>query len=128
MIRTEMQHVRRDIADDMEDVVESTRQMTDWHSYVNRYPLLCLGAVAAVGFIVVPKRVEIMSPDADTLLRLAKKNKLVVENAPKAQAKSGLAGTLLGLVGSAVLRAGIAYAGQNVGKVLGESAAVRSDA
>lgn len=42
-IRKEMQCVRREIADDVQDVVESTRQMTDWHSYVNRYPLVCVG-------------------------------------------------------------------------------------
>ncbi|HRX77978.1 MAG: hypothetical protein H6821_16640 [Planctomycetaceae bacterium] len=125
-IRKEMQCVRREIADDVQDVVESTRQMTDWHSYVNRYPLVCVGAAAVVGFLLVPKRVEIMSPDEDTLLRLAKKSKLVVKNAPQSQAKSGLAGTMIGLLGNAVLRAGIAYVGQNIGKVAGEAGAVQN--
>lgn len=127
-IRKEMQHVRREIADDMHDVVESTRQMTNWRSYVNRYPLVCLGAAAAVGFMIVPKRVEIVSPDVDALLRLAKKNKLVVNNEPTAQAKSGFAGAMLGLVGNAVLRAGIAYVGQNLGKVSGGAAAAQHEA
>jgi hypothetical protein len=69
-----------------------------------------------------------VSPDVDALLRLAKKNKLVVNNEPTAQAKSGFAGAMLGLVGNAVLRAGIAYVGQNLGKVSGGAAAAQHEA
>ncbi len=122
-IREQMKDVRCEIAEDMDDVVASAREMTDWRVYVKRYPWACLGAAAAVGFVVVPKRVEVTSPDIDTLLALAKQNKLVVETNPKAQAKSGLAGTMLGLVGNALLRAGVAYVGQQMGNFTGEQAA-----
>jgi len=116
-----MNQVRREIADDMEDVVESARQMTDWRSYVNRYPLACAGAAALVGFILVPKRVEVVSPDVNTLLRMAKRNKLVVQTNAKAQAKTGLVGTLAGLAGSALVRGAMHLASQQVGKAVSEA-------
>lgn len=126
-IRQRMQQVRRDLGEDMDDIRDSTRTMMDWRSYLKRYPWICLGAALAAGFVIVPKRVELISPDLDALLELAKRNKLVVKTNPKAQARSGLSGTVLTFLGNAVVRAGIAYAGQHLGTVGGQEAASDSD-
>lgn len=121
-IRQRMQQVRCELGDGMDDIVESTREMTDWRSYVEHYPWLCAGAAAALGYLVVPKRVELLSPNADTLLELAKRNKLVVNTNPQAQAKSGLTGTLLTFLANAAVRSAIAFAGQKLGKEGGSQA------
>lgn len=117
-IREEMQHLRCEISDGMDDVVESARQMADWRCYVKRYPLAFVGAAAVAGFVMVPKRVERIEPDAKTLIKLAKRNELVVRSKPESQA--GLATTLISLVAGAALRAAVGLAGQHLRKVVSE--------
>ncbi|GIX00452.1 MAG: hypothetical protein KatS3mg111_3784 [Pirellulaceae bacterium] len=116
-IRAEMRSLRRDFVESAEELTISTREMTDWRTYVQRYPWLSIGACAALGYLLVPKRVEVVSPDVTTLMKMAKRHKLVVEPQPKAAAKTGVAATVLGLLGNAVFRAGLSYLGQQVGKV-----------
>lgn len=120
-IRKDMQHLRCEIADDIEEVRASARQMTDWRSYVQRYPLVSVGMAMAAGYLIMPKRLEVMSPDVETLLKLAKHNKLVVQNDVKSRAKTGLAATLLELVGGAAVRAGVALAGQRLSKLVSDT-------
>lgn len=120
----EMKSLRREIAEDMGEVAESTRELTDWRLYVKRYPWVCVGVAALAGFVAVPKRVEIRSPDVETLRSLAKQNQLVVKQDAKAQAKTGLTGTMLTLLANAAVRGVIAYAGQNLGKLANQD---RSD-
>ena len=111
-IRRQMQSIRRDLADDMDHIAESTREMTEWQSYVKRYPWIALGVAASVGFAVVPKPVEVVRADPAELLKLAKRNKFVVEANPQQSAKSSLAGALLSLAGTVALRGAMAYASQ----------------
>jgi len=119
-IRTRMKQIRCELGNDMDEIVESTREMTDWKSYVKGYPWLCVGVAAAVGYIVVPKRVEIVTPDAKTLLKLAKHNQLVVNTDPHPHAKSGLTGMAVNLLVNAALRGAVAFVGQQFGKVATE--------
>jgi hypothetical protein len=74
-----------------------------------------------VGFLVVPQRAEIVSPSAEALEQLAKRNKLVVESNPTPQAKGGLVGALFGLMANAAVRGAMGYLGQNVGKLWGDA-------
>ncbi len=125
-IRQQMQDIRRDLADDIDSLAESTREMADWQVYFKRYPWIVMGAAAAVGFLVVPKRVELVHPDPDALLELAKRKKLVVEASPKKKAKNSVAGTLLSLAGTIALRGAMAYAGNHFGKLSAENSTVNS--
>lgn len=121
-IRHRMQQVRCDLGNDVGEIVESTREMTDWRAYVRRYPWVCLGLAALVGYAVMPKRVEIVSPDANAFLELARKNKLVVNTDSQPHAKSGLAGMAVSLIANAAMRSAVAYAGQQLGKIATERA------
>ena len=51
-----MAALRRELADDVEHVAESAKAMTDWTFYVRRFPWLAVGAAAAVGFLLVPRK------------------------------------------------------------------------
>ena len=55
-VRTRMQQIRREIDLDLEEVVANARNMVDWKHYVKTYPWVCLGASAALGFLMVPRR------------------------------------------------------------------------
>jgi hypothetical protein len=55
-LREQMARVRNHLADDVVEVVEQAKELTDWRSYVRRHPWMCVGAAAAIGFMMVPVR------------------------------------------------------------------------
>jgi len=116
-IQTEMRQVRAELRDDVNDVVDSARVLSQWQSYVRSYPWLCLGAAAAAGFFLVPSRVMILRPDTESLMELAKSKKLVV-NVNDANPKPGLIGSLIGMAAGTVMQAGLAIASQQVNQFL----------
>ena len=122
----EMEQLRGELKEEYGAIVRGARVLADWHYYVQTFPWACLGAAAAVGYLAVPRRLEIMSPDADTLAKLAKSNRLVVKQKPEVHERSGIAGSLLTLAANAAIRAGLAYAGQQSGKFFGRQAAENS--
>ncbi len=126
-IQRRMEAVRCHLIDDADHVADSARQMVDWREYVRRYPWISVGVAAAVGYLAVPRRVEIISPDIDTLLDLAKKNKLVVEANPPPRKREGLLDMLLTIAGNAAVRGAISYLGQQTARQTAERAP-RSDA
>jgi hypothetical protein len=123
-IQRRMHDLRGQLDDDVEEVVDSAKEFTDWRTYVRRYPWACVGVAAAIGYLVVPSRVELESPDVDTLLELAKQNKLVVEANPSPRKQEGLASTAFRFMLHAAGRSALSYLGQ----IVGELAARDSDA
>jgi hypothetical protein len=115
-----MAEVRLEFRDDVEDVINNARDLANWKSYVRSYPWLCLGAAAAVGYFMVPQRLEIRSPDVATLEKLAKRNKLVVDANPDPTPRSGWLNTAAVFLGSLAVRQAMALAGQKLGVWLGE--------
>ena len=103
-IQSKMHQVRLGLREDAQQIASSARDAVDWRFYVKHYPWACLGGAALIGFVLVPRRVELVSPDAPTLLQLARRNKLVVKAGPHPQPRNGLASTLLTLVAGAAGR------------------------
>jgi hypothetical protein len=122
-IRAELRRTRGRLIVDATAVAGGARELADWRYYVRRYPWAALGVAGALGYLAIPRRLEIMSPDARTLEQLAKRNKLVVEARPPAAQKTSLMDTVLTMTGNVLLRAGTAYMGQQIGKLFGETAA-----
>ena len=116
-VRARMQQLRREIDWDMQDMAVSARSMLDWKHYVKTYPWVCLGAAAAVGFMIVPKRSKTIRPDLATLTELARTGLLVVNPAPTAT--RGLVDALLATVANIAVRKATAYLGQSVERLLG---------
>ena len=58
---------------------------------------------------------------------LPKENRLVVQHEPEVREKPGVMATMFNLTGNMLLRAGIAYLGQQAGKVFGDQAAHESN-
>lgn len=117
-LRAQMQDIRHGLRPEVDEIVDNARTLVSWRHYVQCYPWASLGVAAAVGYLLVPQKLKISSPDAETLKQLARENRLVVENRPKSQAKPGLLATAVTLVGGALLRAGLTYAGQQAGRFL----------
>lgn len=122
-IQRRMLTIRQDLDVDVQDVVAGARRLTDWRHYVRDYPWVTLGAAAAVGYLLVPRRLEVVRPDAETLAKLARADGLVVQHRPKQSAKAGIVESLATVAGRILVRTALAYAGQQVGRFFGERTA-----
>jgi hypothetical protein len=117
-VRERMCQEASDVATRARQIAGQARELTDWRHYLQRYGRVTLGLCALFGYAMVPRRVEIITPDAETLEKLAKRQRLVVEPRPAATEKRKLLDTALSLGSSMLLRAGIAYAGQRMSQAL----------
>jgi hypothetical protein len=122
-IQDRMREIRGKLPGEVAGIVESARQLTDWKHYVRTFPWGSLAAAAAAGYMAIPRKLEVIRPSAEELLKLARKEKLIIEPKHPAQEKPGLVESALQLTGNMLLRAGLAYMGQKAGKVFGHSAA-----
>jgi hypothetical protein len=115
-----MQQLRCEIDGDMEDMAASAHNMVDWKHYVKTYPWVCLGAAAALGVLIVPKRSRTIHPDVATLTELAKTGHLVAK--PALAGTRGVVDTLLATVASIAVRKAIELLGQGAARLLGTAA------
>lgn len=117
-IRRQMARIRRELDEDVESVVEQARELADWRNFVKRHPLLTVAGAVAIGFLVVPNRLNVMSPDSRTLEKLAKRNRLVVKPKAEVRRQSGIVAPLFTFVATALLRSGVAMAGERLGAMI----------
>jgi len=117
-IRRQMARIRDALDGDVEGVAREARTLSSWHYYLRRYPLLSMAAAFAVGYLIVPARVEIRAPDEKTLTKLARKRKLVIQprsdQEPPRGLLSGAFNFLFGLAVNGVLT----WAGQYLAGLL----------
>lgn len=108
-VQRQMREVRQELREDVQEMVCNAQQMGDWTVYVRAYPWLCVGAALAAGFLLVPSRSVIVKPDAEGLIELAKRNKLVVkmEETPPQKKRGGLLAQLLSMAAATLLQGGI---------------------
>jgi hypothetical protein len=123
-IRDQMASVRTTLDENVHELAENARNLTDWRYYVKAAPWGAVGAAAAIGYFIVPRRIQIVQPNADEIAKLAKRHQIVVEHKAKAEAKQGgPAQLVMTMLANAMLRAVTAYASQQAGKVFGQQAA-----
>jgi hypothetical protein len=117
-----MAALRRELDGDMRDVTESARAMTDWTFYVRRFPWAAAGAAALAGFLLVPRKKQVMAPpDAATLAELAKHKELWASAAtPPASDANSIAKTIFWTIAAAAGRAALAYVSEQISKPASE--------
>ena len=112
-----MNHVRHHLDQDVEGIVDSARTLLDWRHYLRRYPWACLAGAAAIGFFVVPKRIEIVRPDTEMLEELAKRKRLVFATNPSPHPRGGLGAAMVRLLAGIAVRSAATYLSQNSGRI-----------
>lgn len=127
-IRSQMAQIRVDLGEEMEGIVGQARVLTDWRYYVRNYPWRCAAGAALLGYLVVPRRLGVIRPDAATLAKLARKNQLVVKQQPDIQRRGRFAGPLLGLAANMATKAAMAYMGQQAGRFFEQQALAQEEA
>jgi len=55
-IRRRMAQIRRELHEDVEEVVAGAGAVADWRRYVRMYPWAAVGLAATLGYLIVPKR------------------------------------------------------------------------
>src|SRR5258708_38688309 len=55
-LQEQMHQVRMDLGEEVYDLVENARAMTDWRVHWRRHPLAFCAAAALAGYLVVPSR------------------------------------------------------------------------
>lgn len=121
-IRREMERVRRNLDHHAGGFVDTGRKMLDWHHYVRAHPWLTTGAAAALGYLLVPQRTTVIRPDAETLERLAKKNRLVVKPQHGGESRGGLGGYLIKVLANAFVRTAVPYLAGEASRVFSQAA------
>lgn len=82
--------LRRELASDVEQVGESARAMTDWTSYVRRFPWATVGLAAAAGFMLVPRKSTTVTPTAEQVAALANNREFVAAATQHLKSSDGL--------------------------------------
>ena len=110
-ISRRMAELRRALTGDVHAVSRSARVMTDWTFYVRRYPWATAAMAAIAGYLIVPNKKNIISPNQEALAQMVKKRQLRLNVDHKAE-KPGVAKSLLALAATWAAKAGIGYVGE----------------
>ena len=113
-ILRQMARIRRELHEDVREVVASAEAVTDWRRYIRMYPWASLGATFAVGYLIVPKRRRTIPHGIATRADLDRVREAVEESReqPKAKSRKGLLGSIFGLIGPVAVRTAQTYAVQ----------------
>lgn len=119
-IRRHMRAVRRDVREDVGSLLRKMHDYSDWRYYWRNHPWICLGTAAALGFLAVPRKKQVIAPDAETLAELAKRSRFVVQEQVSPAKADTLAGLVLGMAGKAILQGTMSYLEKNGPRLLQE--------
>jgi ElaB/YqjD/DUF883 family membrane-anchored ribosome-binding protein len=120
-LRRQMRTIRREMGEDLEEIVGQAERLLDWRYYVRQHPWKLVGVAACLGCFVA-WRLSKRTPIQAKPLQHAQ----ILQGRPQQQArpqqlertKSVLLGSLLGLGGDMLLRAALNYTAEQMGKML----------
>jgi hypothetical protein len=113
-IRRKMAKIRRELHEDVRNVVETAEAASDWRHYIRVYPWASIGLAVAVGYLIVPKRRKTVKPAEVARAVVAELPQVAAESAapepPRRKEGGGLIKAALGLVAPIAMRAAQNYA------------------
>jgi hypothetical protein len=110
-IRRRMAQIRRELHEDVQEVVAGAEAVADWRRYIRMYPWAAVGTAAAVGYLIVPKRRRSVPRDVARKADVEAAIESVREPAPaEVKRRKSLIGAALGMLVPLALRAAQNYA------------------
>jgi hypothetical protein len=88
-LRGQMQDIRRDLNDCADAVLKKARTQFDWRHYVASHPWTALGAAAAVGFFLVPRRACSKTGDPEAVTEAVDRVARAIHPSPLSSAVTG---------------------------------------
>src|SRR5689334_7530791 len=88
-----MAELRRELVCDVQDVTRSAKAMASPSFYIRKFPWATLAVAAGVGYMLIPKKKQVVQPDMEALAELVRNVNI---NTSKASDESkGMLQTLL---------------------------------
>ncbi len=123
-IRRHMAQIRRELHEDMQNVVLGAEAVADWQRYIRLYPWVSVGLAFAAGYLIIPRRrpsrTEIAEDAAEDAaertrtVRKARRGGVEIEEreevADRKKKKAGLIGALFGMATPVLMRVAQNYA------------------
>jgi len=125
-LRRLMNVVRHRMTGEAAKVASSAKRLTDWRFYMHEFTGPLLTTAGLVGFLLVPKKQKPLA-DLEQLQKVAEKKGWIVDPSTVTKArKPSLLESSMNLAGSMLLKAGITFAGQQVGRMFDQQSAVQT--
>jgi hypothetical protein len=122
-IRARMAELRSELSCDVQEVGRSARAMTDVGHYVRRFPWATVAIAAALGYLLVPRKKQVVYPDRDQLAKLIKQNQVRVETGAVESRPTNIVKSLLAMGLMTAARVGM----NSVAERLASAATVRHE-
>jgi hypothetical protein len=103
-IQRQMAQIRRELHEDVREAVKGAQELTDWRSRVRSHPWMALGAAAALGYVIVPRRHPAPAPAIVAVTPAAAIPPTPAPVLPRKK-RSGLIGSAIGLLAPIAVRA-----------------------
>jgi hypothetical protein len=120
-IRRRMAELRSELTCDVRDVKRSTREMAEQACelaspmfYIRHYPWASAAAAIAVGYLLVPKKRQVIKPDPEMLAELVRKQQVKLDTGKASQDKQTMLQSLAMMGLTWAVKAGMSYATQHL--------------
>jgi len=108
-IRRRMAQLRRELTFDVRDVGRSARAMANPAFFVRKFPWATTAIAAAIGYMLIPKKKEIVQPDPQMLAELIRKNQVKIDTSAASKEREGMLKSLVVMGVTWAAKAGINY-------------------
>ena len=108
-LQLRMAQVRRAVRWDAEETASAAKRLADWHYYVRQFPWATAAAVAAIGFMLVPRKRERPLVDQAALEKMVAEKRVVVIPQEGESTKRSAFSSLGGLLAAAATKAAMNY-------------------
>jgi len=106
-----MAELRQELTCDVRDVGRNARELASPMYYIRRFPWMSMAAAAAVGYLLIPKKKQVIQPDPEMLSELIRKQQIKLDT-PKPDDSRGLLQSLAVMGLTWALKTGVSYATQ----------------
>lgn len=104
-----MAELRRELVCDVQDVTRSAKAMASPSFYIRKFPWATLAVAAGVGYMLIPKKKQVVQPDAETLAELVRKHQVNINTGKASEESQGMLKTLAVMGLSYAAKAGMNY-------------------
>lgn len=115
-IQRRMAEIRQGLEEDVDDIVVSVQEITDWRAFVKSYPWKTLALAAAVGFIIVPSRPVVIRAEPHMLASLMGRKHLTLAGRDGPVRNGGLFGALVSVAAATAFRTAMTAIADYAGK------------
>jgi hypothetical protein len=104
-----MAELRRELACDVQDVTRSAKAMASPSFYIRKFPWATLAVAAGLGYMLIPKKKQVVQPDMKALAELVRKNQVKIDTSKASNETQGMLKSLMVMGLSYAAKSGMNY-------------------